>query len=510
MLFNSVQFLLFFIVITVLYFIGTHKIKKPIFTQCFLLAASLYFYMAWHPKYIVLILTSIFITYTSGILMERYNDRKKLFLIISILLNLLILFFFKYLHFSFEIVQQVCTFFNQSFIAPHFDFLLPVGISFYTFQALGYSIDVYKGSVKAEKNFITYALFVTFFPQLVAGPIERTEHLLPQFKQNHYFNPEMAVSGLKLTAWGLFQKMVIADRLAVYVNAVYADISSYNSLAVLLAVVFFSFQILCDFAGYSNIAIGVARILGFDLMKNFNAPYLAVSIKDFWNRWHISLSSYFRDYVYIPLGGNKVGKPRYMLNILITFVISGLWHGAGWNFMCWGFLHAVYQIVASITGSIRKKIIFKIPILNALLYSVRICFTFVLVTFAWIFFRAKTISDALLVLKKISYFFTDLTTMINDVSVYGVIGSIKKGLFLTTIIEQNIIAINGFGIVELAISFFVIFVLIMSDIINQKEPLVSRIKNISPVCKFIAYYIFILFIIFFGMYTNNQFIYFQF
>lgn len=512
MLFNSFKFLIFFIIIIIINFIFTQKIKKPFFTQCFLLVASLYFYMSWNPKYIILIITSVVITYTSGILMEIYNHRKKLFLITSLILNLLILFFFKYLNFSFEILQNVLTLIDLRITTPNFNFLLPVGISFYTFQALGYTIDVYRGTVKAEKNFITYALFVTFFPQLVAGPIERTEHLLPQFKQNHLFDVDMAASGLKLAAWGLFQKMVIADRFAVYVNSVYADISAYNSLAVLLSVFFFSFQILCDFAGYSNIAIGVARILGFNLMKNFNAPYLAVSVNDFWKRWHISLSSYFRDYVYIPLGGNRVGKYRHLLNIFITFIISGIWHGAGWNFICWGFLHAIYQIFGSLTANIREKIktFFKIPVSSLPVHIIRIFITFIFITFAWIFFRADTISDALLIIKKITYFPSDLMLMFNEFSVYGVIGSIKKGLFLTTIIEQGIFSINGFGIVELSISFFVILVLILSDIFRQKDSLLFRVKNMPSICRFIMYYFFILFIIFFGMYTNNQFIYFQF
>lgn len=512
MLFNSFKFLIFFIIIIIINFIFTQKVKKPFFTQCFLLLASLYFYMSWNPKYIILIITSIIITYTSGILMEIYNHRKKLFLITSLILNLLILFFFKYLNFSFEILQNFLTLFGIRISNLNFHFLLPVGISFYTFQALGYTIDVYRGTVKAEKNFITYALFVTFFPQLVAGPIERTKHLLPQFKQNHLFDVDMAVSGLKLAAWGLFQKMVIADRLAIYVNSVYTDISAYNSLAVLLSVFFFSFQILCDFAGYSNIAIGVARILGFNLMKNFNAPYLAISVNDFWKRWHISLSSYFRDYVYIPLGGNRVSKYRHLLNIFITFIISGIWHGAGWNFICWGFLHAAYQIFASLTVSIREKIktFFKTPISGLPIRLIKIFITFIFITFAWIFFRADSISDALLIIKKITYFPADLMIMFNDFSVYGVIGSVKKALFLTTIIEQGIFAINGFGIVELIISFFVILVLVLSDILSQKDSLLFKIKNMPPIFRFIAYYFFILFIVFFGMYTNNQFIYFQF
>ena len=326
MLFNSVQFLIFFPIGCFIISFSTYVIKKNIVNQILLLAASLYFYMCWNPAYIVLILISVCITYASGLLMQNKTAKvKKIILFASLVSNLGILFFFKYANF---IADSIYYLFQVNHADNTFNILLPVGISFYTFQALGYSIDVYRGSIKAERNFITYALFVTFFPQLVAGPIERSQNLLPQFKVNHYFNYDRVTDGLKLAAWGMFKKVVVADTLALYVNAVFTDTASFNSVTVCCAVFFFAFQILCDFSGYSDIAIGCAKILGFDLMQNFKAPYLAHSITNFWRRWHISLSTWFKDYVYIPLGGNRTSPIKHYRNLMLTFLLSGLWHGA--------------------------------------------------------------------------------------------------------------------------------------------------------------------------------------
>ena len=332
MLFNSLQFFIFFPIVCLIILFSTYVVKKNIINQIILLAASLYFYMCWKPAYLLLILVSIFITYMSGLYMENKSDKiKKIILSVALISNLGILFFFKYAGFIVRTIDNLLHI-NQS--NNFFDsILLPVGISFYTFQALGYSIDVYRGTIKAERNFITYALFVTFFPQLVAGPIERSKNLLPQFKVNHEFDYNRVTDGLKLAAWGMFKKVVIADKLALYVNMIYSDINAHSSIAIALATFFFTFQILCDFSGYTDIAIGTAQVLGFKLMSNFRRPYFAKNIVDFWRRWHISLSSWFKDYVYIPLGGNRAGKLRHYFNILITFLISGLWHGAGWNFV---------------------------------------------------------------------------------------------------------------------------------------------------------------------------------
>jgi len=328
-------------------------VKKNWINQLLLLIASLYFYACWKPRYLLLILTSVFITWISGILMTDKPQRyKKIVLFISLVSNLGILFFFKYYNFFANSINVLNTKFNIHTQIPAFNVLLPVGISFYTFQALGYSIDVYKGTAKPEKNIVTYALFVTFFPQLVAGPIERTEHLLPQFKINHDFDYDRVTDGLKLALWGMFKKIVIADQLAIYVDKVYSSPTDYQSIALILATVFFAFQILCDFSGYSDIAIGCAKVLGFSLNKNFDSPYLAHNIADFWKRWHISLSTWFRDYLYIPLGGNRCSALRHSLNLLITFLLSGLWHGASITFIFWGLTHGLFLII----GNIKNKV----------------------------------------------------------------------------------------------------------------------------------------------------------
>lgn len=283
---------------------------------------------------------------------------KKILLAFSLISNLSILGLFKYYNFAVKIVEHVLSIINISiqFNIPTFNFLLPVGISFYTFQALSYSIDVYRGDIKPIKHFGRYALFVSFFPQLVAGPIERSSHLIPQFDKKVEFNYERIKSGLLLIGWGIVKKIIIADRVAILVNRVYNNVERYNGSQFVLASIFFAVQIYCDFSAYSDIARGSARVLGFDLMKNFNAPYIATSITDFWKRWHISLTSWFRDYLYIPLGGNRVPKKRWLYNILIVFLISGLWHGASIMFIIWGLLHGIYQIIEILTKNIRTKL----------------------------------------------------------------------------------------------------------------------------------------------------------
>ncbi|MBO7419689.1 MAG: MBOAT family protein [Spirochaetaceae bacterium] len=323
------------------------------------------------------------------------------------MLNLLILFFFKYFNFFSETVSFVFDRIGVAYRIPAINVLLPVGISFYTFQALGYSIDVYKGRVAPEKNILTYALFVTFFPQLVAGPIERTENLLLQFKVDHEFDYDRVTDGLKMMAYGMFKKVVVAGRLALYTDRVYADIVGSSSTAVVIATVFFAFQILCDFSGYSDIAIGVAKVLGFKLMRNFERPYFSKSIAEFWRRWHISLSTWFKDYVYIPLGGSRCSTARRCFNLFVTFLISGLWHGAAFHFVVWGALHGVYQVAGVITKPVRQLILRKAGIVSEDGKAKRwwqffqAAFTFALVCFAWIFFRASSTADAVLAAQKV-------------------------------------------------------------------------------------------------------------
>lgn len=349
---------------------------------------------------------------------------KKYFLIGSIICNLLILFSFKYIDFAIESVNAVLKFYYLNEITDRFDIVLPVGISFYIFQALGYTFDVYSGEIKAEKNFLRYALFVSFFPQLVAGPIERSKSLLMQLKEKHAFSFERMKDGLLLMLWGYFMKLVLADRIAVFVDNVYGDLDTYTGYFVLIASVLFAFQIYCDFAGYSTIAMGAAEILGFQLMENFNAPYLSKSVAEFWRRWHISLSTWFRDYVYIPLGGNRQGKVRKYLNLFMVFLISGLWHGANWTYVIWGGINGVFQIGGEICENLRnqlqrfglKRNTFSHKLLKGIL-------TFIFIDFAWIFFRASTISDALKAITSICNL--DNPWILFDGSLYNV-GLVQK------------------------------------------------------------------------------------
>ena len=398
MLFNSFGFLVFFPVVCLIYF----SLPGLKWRNLFLLIASYYFYMNWKPVYALLILTSTVLTYCCGLLLEKYatnKGRKKTFLIISLVINFGILFLFKYFNFIGDSITYLFTILSIGWKVPNLDVLLPVGISFYTFQAAGYSIDVYRGTVKAERNFFTYALFVSFFPQLVAGPIERAKNLLPQFHTVHHFDYSNAIEGLKQMLWGFFMKLCVADVLADYVNAVFNNVPQHNGTSFLIAAFFFTFQIYCDFGGYSNIAIGAARVMGFRLMENFQRPYLSLSIKEFWKKWHISLSSWFMDYVYIPLGGNRVAYPRHLLNLMITFLVSGIWHGANWTFVLWGGIHGVYLIVANVF----HKYIYNPTYENrhSRFISISLCFT--AVSFAWIIFRANNLQDVFIIIGKLFY-----------------------------------------------------------------------------------------------------------
>lgn len=341
MIFNSMQFLIFFPIVFLIYFLFPPKIR-----YIWLLVASYYFYMCWNPKYIFLILFSTIVTYISGIAIERVKEKKtdnkrKIYYLrgcvaIGFILNLLILFYYKYFKFTVDSINRLIGIINLQIAMPFYDAILPVGISFYIFQALGYTVDVYRGEIKAERNFLRYALFVSFFPQLVAGPIERSKNLLSQVEKPTYFNVDHARQGLITMAYGLFMKVVVADQLANIVDPIYNSWSEQSGMNLMAATVLFAFQIYCDFEGYSQLAIGSAQVLGFHLNPNFRTPYLCTSIRDFWQRWHISLTSWFRDYLYIPLGGNRKGKIRKYVNTMIVFLVSGLWHGASWHFVVWG------------------------------------------------------------------------------------------------------------------------------------------------------------------------------
>lgn len=403
MLFNSLQFFIFFPIVVLLYLIIPKKAR-----YIWLLAASYYFYMCWNAWYALLILTSTVITYASGLLITKYADRpkaKKWVVAGSFIINLGILFVFKYWGFAISNLNGLFGLFGKAPVSASLNLLLPVGISFYTFQALSYTVDVYRGDVTAEKNPLRYALFVSFFPQLVAGPIERSSRLLTQLRS---LDTETKVSldkvkrGLFLMLWGLCLKLVLADRLAIYVNMVFDSCKNFGSTQLILAAIFFTFQIYCDFHSYSTIAIGAALVMGFDLMDNFEAPYLALTIKDFWRRWHISLSSWFRDYLYIPLGGNRKGKVRKYINLMIVFLTSGLWHGADWTYVIWGGLHGMYQVIGEVLMPVRK-FFRRIFGMREESFGFRLwqrLWTFALVVFAFIFFRADSVSQAVLFIRR--------------------------------------------------------------------------------------------------------------
>lgn len=403
MIFNSISFLIFFPIVVCIYFLIPQKVR-----YIWLLVCSYYFYMCWNASYAILIALSTFTTWAGGlaigVLQERFTEQEERKLRISqkwiiaavIILNLGILFFYKYFDFAVESMNQVLKAVNGKLLTPEFDVLLPVGISFYTFQALSYIIDVYRKDVRAERNVLRYALFVSFFPQLVAGPIERSGNLLRQVNEKHYFDFARVKSGLMLMAWGFFQKLVISDRIAISVTAVYNNYQDYTGIEIVMATVLFAVQIYCDFAGYSDIAIGAAEVMGFELMQNFKSPYFSKSVSEFWRRWHISLNTWLRDYIYISLGGNRKGKLKKYCNIMITFLASGLWHGANWTFVLWGGLNGLYQVIGDLLKPVREKIkgICKVQTESV---SYRLCqmlITFVLVDFAWLFFRADSIENA--------------------------------------------------------------------------------------------------------------------
>jgi len=385
MLFNSIDFIYFFIIVTIGFYVLPHR-----FRWFLLLAASCYFYMAFVPYYILILFLTIFIDYFAGIAIynQKMHSNKKVLLIISIISNIGILAFFKYYNFFLENLIQLFNIFGETWHQPpYLNVILPIGLSFHTFQALSYTIEVYRGNQKPEKHFGVYALYVLFYPQLVAGPIERPQNVLHQFHEVKFFEWDNLISGIKLMFWGLFKKVVIADRLAPFVNTVYENPADWVGFPIIIAFIFFSIQIYCDFSGYSDIALGSARTMGFDLMTNFRRPYLSKSITEFWSRWHISLSTWFRDYVYIPLGGNRVKKSRIYLNVLIVFMLSGLWHGANWTFIVWGAFHGFTIILE------RFLKIDTLMIHNNFVNLLRVILVFTLVSLAWVFFRADNFND---------------------------------------------------------------------------------------------------------------------
>lgn len=389
------------------------------------------------------------------------------------------LFIFKYLNFINESVWAILTCMGCRIEIPHWELLLPVGISFYTFQACGYVIDVYRKQIGPERNLATYALFVAFFPQIAAGPIGRAKDLLPQFKEKHFLNRENITKGLRWMLWGYFMKVVIADRLALYTSAIFENIEHHTGMSVLVAALFFSIQIYCDFAGYSFIALGCARVMGFRLINNFERPYMATSVQDFWRRWHISLSTWFRDYLYIPLGGSRCSKGRTRLNLMITFLVSGLWHGANWTFVVWGGLNGVFQVIGSWMKPIKERTRAALGLRkeNAWLRAFNICTTFVLMTVAWTFFKARTLSDALLAIQKMAIPTGTLYKPNASVLLYSVLG---------------------------------IAVLVMCDLLQERDGRHPLLESRYTAVRFTGYVALTIMILSIGVFDGGQFIYFQF
>lgn len=466
MLFNSNHFILFFIIVTLSYF--SLGLKGRLYL---LLFASCYFYMVFRPIYILILFFTIIIDYYAGIYIEKsQGQNRKILLIVSLISNIGILAYFKYFNFLNQNLTHFLGIFKLENNIPFLEILLPIGLSFHTFQAMSYTIEVYRGKQKAEQQFGVYALYVMFYPQLVAGPIERPQNILPQLKTFQKYNWENVKSGLILMAWGLFKKVVIADRLALFVDYAYDNPSEKNGLTLLIATFFYTFQIYCDFSGYSDIAIGSARVMGYNLMENFKSPYFSKSISEFWRRWHISLSSWFRDYLYIPLGGNRNGFVKQYLALFLVFMVSGLWHGAKWTFIVWGSLHGVYLVLAAI----RDKI-FPVNTHNSTLKDLlNNVSTFIIVMFTWVFFRASGLFDAR--------------------QIFGKIAQLKLIDSIPNIMNNN----------ELIFSFALILLLLLKD----KFYFYFNTKNNYGFG--ILFFTLLISSYFLGVFSNLQFIYFQF
>lgn len=482
MLFNSFEFLVFFVLVVLLFFVLPRRVRWML-----LLASSYVFYMSWKPFFIILIVGVTATSYTTGILLSRTVDaaKRKLLLAASIIIHLGLLFTFKYVNFFSQSLASALVVLRLPVDMPVLHIALPVGMSFYTLQSLGYTIDVYRGRQSAERHYGIYSLYVAFFPQLVAGPIERAQSLLPQFYHDTSVECDRFRSGFERAMWGLFKKVVVADLLAGVVERVYATPTEFPGPILLLATVFFAVQIYCDFSGYSDIAIGTARILGYELMDNFRMPYFADSIADFWRRWHISLSTWFRDYVYIPLGGNRVSSGRWYANIMAVFVLSGLWHGANWTFVVWGALHGFYFTFGSLTETWRTGLarlirLNRMPTFQRLLRTASVL---VLVLVGWVFFRAASVSDAMYILLRIlsirGFRIADLWSL-------------------------------GLPRFEMILAFVTIGILFSVEFMMLRPWMtVSRVWE-KPVLRRMCYCACIYWIVCFGVFDKVQFIYFQF
>lgn len=480
MLFNSIEFAIFFPVVVAMFFLSPQRWRVSL-----LLAASCLFYMAFIPVYILILLVTILIDYFAGMYIERVEGRKKKALLyLSVISTCAVLFVFKYLGFFTASYEGLAGLLGWHLPHTVVKIILPIGLSFHTFQSLSYVVEVYRGKQRAEHNFIVYATYVMFFPQLVAGPIERPQNLLHQFREWHEFNYTNVTCGLKRMAWGFFKKLVVADRLALYVNDVYGAPRNFNGLQLTLATFFFAYQIYCDFSGYSDIAIGAAQVLGFKLMENFRTPYYSLSIGEFWKRWHISLSTWFRDYVYIPLGGNRVSTRRHIANLLVTFGVSGLWHGANWTYVWWGLLNSFYLVMGSLTKDWRNRLFGAAGLgeHTRTRKAIMLVSTFVLTCLAWVVFRANSMGDA-------AYVVTHLA----------------RGW------DFQQIKTTQFLLRQLPVAVAAILVLEIGQLLAQSSLSVTSVLGRWPrPARWAAYAAFVMLVVLFGVYRNTQFIYFQF
>lgn len=496
MQFTSFEFLVFFPVVVILFYVMPRKLRQP-----WLLLASYYFYMGWNAKYALLILTSTVVTYLCALLLDRieadHKKKRRFVLVASLVINLAILVFFKYFYFLHDTIAACLSVVGIKMQASRLDILLPVGISFYTFQALGYTIDVYRGDVKAEKNFITYALFVSFFPQLVAGPIERSKHLLGQLEKISHekaWDFDGVTRGLLMMLWGFFMKMVIADRAAILVNQVFECYYMFRGVPLAIAMVLFVVQIYCDFASYSAIALGAAKVLGIELMVNFEAPFFSKSISELWRRWHVSLSSWFRDYLYIPLGGNRCSRPRKYFNNMVTFLVSGLWHGASWHYVLWGGIQGIYIVIGDLLRPIKKKFntCFHVRVETFGYQAVQVLCTFFLFALSMVFFRADTVTDA-------GYYIQRMVTTFE-------VWSLFDGTIYNLGLDQMEMTVLGLGIV----------ILLITDACyaKKKELFDTLVKKQCLAVQYVIVAVLLVMILVFGIYGEGydaaQFIYFQF
>lgn len=508
MLFNSFHFLLFFPVVTTLYFLLPHRFRWGL-----LLAASCYFYMAFIPIYILILFVTITVDYFAGIGLEAtQGNKKKWILLASIVANVGMLGFFKYFNFANENIAALANLIDWNYPIENLSIILPIGLSFHTFQSLSYTIEVYRGYQKAERHYGYLALYVLFYPQLVAGPIERPQNILHQLHEEHRFEYQRVTDGLKWMAWGMFKKVVIADRMALFVNPIYDSPTGHAGPALVFATIAFAIQIYCDFSGYSDIAFGSAQVMGIRLMKNFQHPYFAKSISEFWRRWHISLSTWFRDYVYIPLGGNRAGARRTAINLFITFLLSGLWHGANWTFVIWGALHGAYIILnhwmEPYWTRLRDSGFAKrfAPVHNGL----SLLSTFGLVCFAWIFFRASTLSDAFYITTHLLNGWNAFVSQTSSLAQEGIrsgFWGFVSGLF------ASLNSITELTRSEIVLSVIALILLLFIETRQYRGDFLARFNLNQPTVRFIGYSLLVVIILALGTtYTGVEqaFIYFQF